>query len=123
MQIEATTILTNADIRFAKVSGVLPPGLILAGGGELIGKINQFESSPGAADGLLTIDLTNFGLNSFILDGGTTTIDREFRFTVQARDYYQQSAVEKQFRIAVTADTTTQYSLSLIHISEPTRPY
>ena len=110
LQIEATTILTNADIRFAKVSGVLPPGLILAGGGELIGKINQFESSPGAADGLLTIDLTNFGLNSFILDGGTTTIDREFRFTVQARDYYQQSAVEKQFRIAVTADTTTQYS-------------
>lgn len=110
LQIEATTILTNADIRFAKVSGVLPPGLILAGGGELIGKINQFETSPGAADGLLTIDLTNFGLNSFILDGGTTTIDREFRFTVQARDYYQQSAVEKQFRIAVTADTTTQYS-------------
>ena len=110
LQIEATTILTNADIRFAKVSGVLPPGLILAGGGELIGKINQFETSPGAADGLLTIDLTNFGLNTFILDGGTTTIDREFRFTVQARDYYQQSAVEKQFRIAVTADTTTQYS-------------
>ena len=110
LQVYATTILTNADIRYSFVDGVLPPGLILSGGGELIGKVNQFETTAGAADGLLTIDLSNFGLNSFILDGGTTTIDREFRFTVQARDYYQQSAVEKQFRIAVTADTTTQYS-------------
>jgi len=110
LQINAETILTNADVRYNLVSGVLPPGLILSGGGELIGKINQFESSSGAADGLTTIDLTNFGLNSFILDGGTTTVDRQFRFTVQARDYYQQSAVEKDFRIAVTADTLTQYS-------------
>src|SRR6056300_61808 len=110
LQINAETILTNADVRYNLVSGVLPPGLILSGSGELIGKINQFESSSGAADGLTTIDLTNFGLNSFILDGGTTTVDRQFRFTVQARDYYQQSAVEKDFRIAVTADTLTQYS-------------
>lgn len=110
LQINAETILTNADVRYNLVSGVLPPGLILSGGGELIGKINQFETSPSAADGLTTIDLTDFGLNSFILDGGTTTVDRQFRFTVQARDYYQQSAVEKDFRIAVTADTLTQYS-------------
>jgi len=110
LQINAETILTNADVRYSFVSGVLPPGLILSGGGELIGKINQFETSSGAADGLTTIDLEDYGLKSFILDGGTTTVDREFRFTVQARDYYQQSAVEKDFRIAVTADTLTQYS-------------
>ena len=110
LQVNADTILTNADVRYSFVSGVLPPGIILSGGGELIGKINQFETTPGAADGLTTVDLTDYGLNSFILDGGTTTIDRQFRFTVQARDYYQQSAVEKDFRIAVTADTLTQYS-------------
>jgi len=110
LQIEAKTLISNADVRYAKVTGVLPPGLILSGGGELIGKINQFESQTGAADGLLTIDLEDFGLNSFTLDGGTTTVDREFRFTVQARDFYQQSAVEKDFRIAVTADTITQFS-------------
>jgi len=110
LQIEAETILSNADIRYSYVSGTIPPGLILGGSGELIGKVNQFESTPGAGDGLLTIDLANFGLNSFSLDGGTTTIDRIFRFTVQARDYYQTSAVEKEFRVAVTADTLTQYS-------------
>jgi len=110
LQIEAETILSNADIRYSYVSGTIPPGLILGGSGELIGKVNQFESTPGAGDGLLTIDLANFGLNSFSLDGGTTSIDRIFRFTVQARDYYQTSAVEKEFRVAVTADTLTQYS-------------
>jgi len=125
LQINAETILTNADVRYSFVSGVLPPGLILSGGGELIGKINQFETTPGAGDGLTTIDLDNFGLNSFILDGGTTTIDRQFRFTVQARDYYQQSAVEKQFRIAVTADTLTQYSNIFLQplLPKPKRQY
>ena len=110
LQITADTILTNADVRYSFVAGTLPPGVILAGTGEIVGKINQFETSAGAADGLLTIDLSGFGLNSFILDGGTTTVDRIFRFTVQARDYYQQSAVEKEFQIAVTADTLTQFS-------------
>ena len=110
LQVNAQTILTNADIRYRVVSGTLPPGITLGGSGELIGKVTQFESSPGAKDGLLTIDLANFGLNSFSLDGGTTSIDRIFRFTVEARDYYQTSATEKEFRVAVTADTLTQYS-------------
>jgi hypothetical protein len=54
LQINAETILTNADVRYSFVSGVLPPGLILSGSGELIGKINQFETTPGAADGLFS---------------------------------------------------------------------
>jgi predicted kinase len=108
--VQAETILTNADVRYNLVSGTLPPGITLGGSGELIGKVNQFETSPGAGDGLLTIDLSTYGLNSFSLDGGTTSIDRIFRFTIQARDYYQTSAVEKEFRVAVRADTLTQYS-------------
>jgi predicted kinase len=110
LQVQAETILTNADVRYNLVSGTLPPGITLGGSGELIGKVNQFETSPGAGDGLLTIDLSTYGLNSFSLDGGTTSIDRIFRFTIQARDYYQTSAVEKEFRVAVRADTLTQYS-------------
>lgn len=125
LQIDAETLITNADVRYTKVSGVLPPGLILSGGGELIGKINQFESATDAKDGLLTIDLEDYGLNSFTLDGGTTTIDREFRFTVQARDFYQQSAVEKDFRVAVTADTITQFSNIFLQplLPKPKRQY
>jgi hypothetical protein len=110
IEVKAVTSLKNADVRYRKIAGNLPPGLILKGDGSVVGKVNQLESSQGAADGLLTIDLLNYGLNSFILDGGTTTIDRQYRFTVQARDYYQASAVEKEFRIAITADSLTQFS-------------
>ena len=110
LQVQAETLLSNADVRYSFVAGTLPPGIILGGSGELIGKINQFESTSGAADGLLTIDLSTFGLNSFSLDSGTTSIDRIFRFTVQARDYYQTSAIEKEFQVAVRADTLTQFS-------------
>jgi len=110
IEVKATTTLKGADVRYRKIAGNLPPGLSLTGDGSIVGKINQLETSAGAADGLLTIDLLNYGLNSFVLDGGTTTVDRQYRFTVQARDYYQASAVEKEFRIAVTADSLTQFS-------------
>ena len=110
LQINATTTLPNASIRYSLLSGSLPPGLQLGSSGEIIGKINQFESATGLKDGLTTIDLSQFGLNSFSLDAGTTTIDRIYKFTIGARDFYQLSAVEKTFQIAVTADTITQYS-------------
>jgi len=109
-QVIATTTLKGASVRYRKIKGNLPPGLTLAGDGTIIGKVNQIETSAGAKDGLTTIDLVSYGLNNFILDGGTTTIDKRYRFTVQARDYYQASAVEKEFQIEVTSDTLTQFS-------------
>ena len=109
MRISATTTLEGADVRYTKTVGNLPPGLSLAGDGTIIGKVQQV-ADVGESNGLTTIDLGQYGLNSFLLDGGTTSIDKEYRFTVQARDYYLQSAVSKEFKIRVTADTTTQYS-------------
>ena len=110
LQVEAVTTLKGADVRYRLKSGKLPPGLTLTGDGSIVGKINQLETTAGAKDGLTTFDLINFGLNSFILDTGTTTIDKQYRFVVTARDYYQASAVDKDFRIEVTADSLTQYS-------------
>ena len=109
LSIVATTTLVGADVRYRISSGSLPSGLTLAGDGTIIGKVNQVAES-GVKKGLTTIDLVEYGLNSFLLDGGTTSIDKEYRFTVQARDYYLQSAVEKEFRVQVTADTVTQFS-------------
>ena len=108
LQINATTTVTGASIRYNIVSGNLPPGLSLGSNGEIIGKVNQFADENNS--GITTIDLADYGLDSFKLDGGTTTVDRTYRFTIAARDYFQLSAVEKEFRIAVIADTTTQYS-------------
>lgn len=109
LAIHATTTLEGADVRYRITKGNLPPGLTLAGDGNIIGKIQQIPDT-GKQNGLTTIDLSSFGLNSFLLDGGTTSVDRQYRFTVQARDYYLQSAVEKEFRIGITADSLTQFS-------------
>lgn len=109
LQIVATTTLPNADVRYNLVSGNLPPGINLSGDGTLIGKVQQIPDT-GQQNGLTSIDLTNFGLNSFLLDGGTTSIDKEYRFTVQAKDYYLASAVTKDFKVSVSADSLTQYS-------------
>lgn len=109
LRISATTTLKGADVRYTKTSGSLPGGLTLTSDGTIIGKVQQVADE-GESNGLTTIDLADYGLNSFLLDGGTTSIDKEFRFTVQARDYYLQSAVTKDFKIRVDADTTTQFS-------------
>ena len=109
LQIRATTTLAGADVRYRLVAGNLPPGLKLAGDGTIIGKIQQIPDA-NQTNGLTTIDLGNFGLNSFLLDGGNTNIDRSYSFTVQAKDYYLASAVSKDFKIDITADSLTQYS-------------
>ena len=107
--VDATTTLDGADVRYSLTSGNLPPGIKLAGDGSLIGKVQQIPDS-GQQNGLTTVDLTDFGLNSFKLDGGSTSIDKEFRFTVQAKDYYLASATTKDFKVRVDADTLTQFS-------------
>jgi len=109
LQIDATTTLAGADVRYRLVAGNLPPGLKLGGDGTIIGKIQQIPDS-GQQNGLTTIDLGGFGLNSFLLDGGSTSIDRSYAFTIQAKDYYLASAVTKDFKINITADSITQYS-------------
>lgn len=107
--VDASTTLDGADVRYSLTSGNLPPGIKLAGDGSLIGKVQQIPDS-GQQNGLTTVDLTDFGLNSFKLDGGSTSIDKEFRFTVQAKDYYLASATTKDFKVRVDADTLTQFS-------------
>ena len=62
-------------------AGSLPPGLVLNYNGEIVGKVRQFAS--GTLLGLTTIDG-----NDFSMDGGTTNIDRKFKFTIRARDRF-----------------------------------
>jgi len=109
LRVDATTTLENADVRYTLVSGNLPPGIRLGGDGSLIGKVQQIPDA-GEQNGLTTIDLNGYGLNSFKLDGGTTSIDKEYRFTVQAKDFLLTSAITQDFKVLVNADTLTQYS-------------
>jgi hypothetical protein len=95
LKLQAETTLVGANLTYDLVAGKLPNGLELKRDGEIVGKINQYANSTGL--GLTTVDerATTF-------DGGTTTIDRKYSFTVIARDRFGYSAVMQTFTLPVT---------------------
>ncbi len=101
--IAATTTVPKARLLFTLVSGELPPGLNLSFDGEIIGKINSFgtPTAPG---------LTVFDNNNFKLDGNTTFLDREFKFTARVQDHFGYSAITREFTIKVTDPDDKLYS-------------
>ena len=94
LKLQAETTLVGANLRYDLVGGKLPNGLELKKDGEIVGKINQYAS--GSTLGLTTIDS-----RSTTFDGGNTTLDRVFTFTVIARDRFGYSASMKEFTIRV----------------------
>ena len=79
LSVKATTTVPNAVLRYVLTAGALPNGLTLALDGEILGKVRQFP-----INGLL--GLTTFDDRDFTLDANSTSIDRTFTFTVEARD-------------------------------------
>jgi len=54
--------------------------------------------------------LTVFDNDRFLLDGAETTVDRVYKFTVNAEDQYKYSVVQREFFIRVRDPETTRYS-------------
>jgi hypothetical protein len=104
LKIEAVTSIYGGQVIHKVIGGKLPPGLTLSPDGEIIGKVNQFYSAAKGA-GLITI---NNGATTF--DGGTTSFDRSYTFTVQAQDQYNYSAVTKSFTIKLSTPNVFSYS-------------
>jgi hypothetical protein len=84
---------TTMAIEYRLVGGSLPPGLTLAEDGTIEGAVNY--------DSETDIDEVPYGCDAFTIDGGLTTIDEIYTFTVQASDIHHQSGVEKTFYIRV----------------------
>ena len=103
LSITASTNVPRARLLYTLVSGVLPPGLRLSYDGEIIGKINSFGTP--TAPGLTVFD--NAGLQ---LDGNTTFIDREFKFTARVQDHFGYSAITREFTLKVTDPDDKLYS-------------
>jgi len=103
LSVVAQTSVPQANVLYTLVSGRLPPGLELAFDGEIIGKINSF----GSVDSL---GLTVFDSANFVLDGNTTTVDRDYEFTIQARDHFGYSATTRTFTLSVTDPDDKLYS-------------
>ena len=103
LSISASSTIVDSVILYVKTAGELPPGLTLNLDGEITGKVPQFNISGHL--GLITIDAGNFNL-----DAGTTTFDRNYSFTVQARDILGYSAILRTFNLTVTTPNNRLYS-------------
>ena len=103
LAVKATTTVPDAVVIYQLLSGSLPPGLTLTLDGQLIGKVNQFGSA--GNPGIITFDS-----NSFILDGGDTSFDTEYEFTVRARDQFLFSQLDKTFTLQIATPEDRLYS-------------
>lgn len=113
LKVSATTTITDAVILYEVVSGNLPPGLTLDLDGEIVGKVRQFGDGINAGLTRFFEQPPNVPTKVFTtFDGGTTTVDRVYKFTVQARDLYGYSAITREF--TVTIDTPNEITFSNI---------
>lgn len=103
LKVEAQTTVPDARLLYSLVSGRLPPGLELSFDGEIIGKINSFGSED-------ALGLTVFDSASTTFDGNTTTVDRDYVFTVKVQDLFGYSAIEREFTVSVSDPDDKLYS-------------
>lgn len=103
LAVNASSTITDSVILYILESGELPPGLSLALDGEIVGKVNQFGTTNNP--GILTLDS-----GDFTLDNNTTTIDKSYTFTIQARDILGYSAISQTFTLYVETPNDRLYS-------------
>ena len=103
LKIEAESTFPGTTVVYKLIDGRLPNGITLIEDGELIGKVRQF-SAPGKPG----ITIFDNGFLSF--DGATTTLDRSYTFTVEAKDKFTINAVRRTFTVNVTPLSDRSYS-------------
>lgn len=102
----AETTVPDTMMLYSLKSGKLPYGLTLNYDGEIIGAARQFGTvdNPG---------LTIFENKTVTWDGslpGDTTFDRSYKFTVEARDRFNYTAIEREFTLRVADFDNVQYT-------------
>jgi hypothetical protein len=102
----ATSTVPDTALLYRIVDGKLPNGLRLNLDGQIIGRPRQFPE--GDLLGLTTFDQQNTGFDGTFPTN--TTFDREYNFTVEARDRFGLVVVTKDFKLFVEAPDNTQYS-------------
>jgi hypothetical protein len=103
LAVKAVNTNTNYSIEYEIIQGQLPAGLTFSSDGTIYGKITN--------SGQTYFDFTSTGALSYLtLDGGATTTDKNWTFTVRASDSYRLGYVDKEFYITVFQDTLTDYT-------------
>jgi hypothetical protein len=120
ISVEAESLLYGGRVGYEWVSGTLPTGLTFLPTGLIEGKVKQFadddgpgltrfydrtdELGPEEDSSTLSRDF------SITFDGGETSFDRKFNFTIKARDSVNFAVVVKSFFLTVIADTTKTFA-------------
>lgn len=106
LKVEAQTTVPDTKMIYTVKEGKLPFGMYLNFDGEIIGNARQFGNTekPG---------LTLFDGGTSTWDGffpGETSFDREYKFTVEARDRFNYTAIEREFTLYVDDLEDTVYT-------------
>ena len=106
LKLIAETTVPDTAMIYTLKSGKLPFGLTLNYDGEIIGAARQYGTvdDPG---------LTIFENKTVTWDGslpGDTTFDRNYKFTVEARDRFNYTAIEREFTLKVADLDNIQYT-------------
>jgi hypothetical protein len=102
LSVLAQNVNSDYAVEYELVGGQLPAGLTLNGDGTIEGKV-KYKSQT-------YFDFSTSGFHSFKLDGGSTTIDQNWYFTIRASDVYKLSAVDQTFYITVIEETPIEYT-------------
>ena len=87
-------------IQYNLVSGELPNGLEFKNDGSIIGKIPYGG----------TTEIDYYQPTEFTIDGGETTFDRSYSFTVEATNAYRLASIEQEFTILIGDNSPTPFS-------------
>ena len=106
LRVSATSNIEGATLVYSLQSGSLPPGLTLELDGEITGKVNQYGTinEPGIttfSDGVYT---------NQTFDGGTSSIDRTFKFVIKAQDQFGYSSISREFTLNIDTPNDRLYS-------------
>lgn len=96
-RLTATSSVTDAGLKYILLNGSLPPGLKLSLDGEINGRLDGEK-------------VTFFDTGNFTLDGGLTTIDRKYEFTVTSQDRFGFQSQNKTFNITINLSDPKEYS-------------
>jgi hypothetical protein len=102
LQVVAKHENVELDIVYSLTGGRLPPGLKLTQRGNITGSVPY--------DIQTNFDATTLGLGATTMDLGRTTFDRQFSFSVTARDSYLLSAVSKDFTVEILEQSIIPYT-------------
>jgi hypothetical protein len=106
LKVEATTTVPDTKMLYFLVEGKLPYGMRLNYYGEIVGHARQYPE-PGKPG------LTTFDSKATTWDGsfpGITSFDRQYKFTVEAKDRFNLVAVRREFILDVEDLDNTLYT-------------